>query len=72
MLILVTTLLFCSFCFAGSNVNVIHSAVQNAFSTNSTISQNALSMMYSGKDISRPQVAISDERTSPIQPKIVG
>jgi hypothetical protein len=72
MLMLVTALLFSTYCFAEVNVSDLHSAIQNTFSTNSNASTNALSMMYSGKDISRPKVAVSDERSSTIQPKLMG
>jgi hypothetical protein len=72
MLISATALLFSTYCFASIDTNNLNSAVQNAFSRNSTASVNTLSLIYSGKDISRPKVAVSDERSSSIQPRIIG
>lgn len=73
MLTLIVTVLFFTPCFADAiDTANIHSAIQHAFSNNSMISQNALSLIYSGKDISRPQVAVSDERSAAIQPRIMG
>jgi hypothetical protein len=71
MLMLAATLFFSTYCFAEIEGN-INSAIQNAISNNSTVSQNALTLMYSGKDISRPKMlVVSDEKSSSIQSKII-
>lgn len=72
MFILAGALLFSVQCFAAYDTNNINSAVKDAFYTNSTNSPHSSVVVYGGKDISRPKMAVVDDRTALIQPKIIG
>jgi hypothetical protein len=72
MLTAIGTLLFSTHCFAGIDTNQLNSAMKNDFSHNSTNSLSSLPIIYGGKDISRPNVAVADDRTSSIQPRTIG
>ncbi|MBV8802525.1 MAG: hypothetical protein JO131_06115 [Gammaproteobacteria bacterium] len=62
VMIVLSALLFSANSFANIDVNQIHSAIQNGFNNSSLVSQNSVSITYGGKDISRPKVAIADEK----------
>jgi len=66
VLIVLGVLLFSANSFANIDVNQIHSAVLNGFHSSSINSQNSISITYGGRDISRPKVAVANEKTAAI------
>jgi hypothetical protein len=70
-ILLIATLFFTTYCFANSNTAQLYSAIQSGFSSHTITSQHPFSFNYGGKDISRPKMAVADERTSTIAPKSI-
>jgi hypothetical protein len=70
--ILTVALLVSTYSFASHDSEQLTSAIQSGFNNPSSYPVPLMSVIYSGKDISRPKIAVADERTFTVQPRIIG